>query len=217
MCKRSNALSRPVLMVRGLDGYFDPPLPAERLVRVAGPCSAVFKLRRRCLVAHPFGGDSEGATPLPIPNRAVKPLSADGTWASRPWESRSPPFFTRAAPRGGSSFYGGRGGVPAARSLDSAPHVLCATRDLDARDRSDRGRRPDRASDRARAPRRPRPRPPQGRLVGGGRAVCGRRPGAGGRFRPRLAARADGDRRTSRDRRRAARVALRHPAPGPRG
>src|SRR5687768_3052388 len=23
MCKRSNALSRPVLMVRGLDGYFD--------------------------------------------------------------------------------------------------------------------------------------------------------------------------------------------------
>src|SRR5829696_8189994 len=36
MCKRSDALSRPVLMVRGLDGYFDPPLPAKRLVRVAG-------------------------------------------------------------------------------------------------------------------------------------------------------------------------------------
>src|SRR5215218_6186090 len=35
MCKGSNALSRPVLMVRGLDGYFD--LPANR---------AVFKLRR---------------------------------------------------------------------------------------------------------------------------------------------------------------------------
>ena len=42
-----------------------------------------------------FGGNSEGETPLPIPNRAVKPLSADGTWDSRPWESRSPPVFFR--------------------------------------------------------------------------------------------------------------------------
>jgi hypothetical protein len=46
------------------------------------------------LVSTPFGGDSEGDTPLPIPNREVKPLSADGTWASRPWESRSPPVLT---------------------------------------------------------------------------------------------------------------------------
>jgi hypothetical protein len=52
-----------------------------------------------------FGGHSEGETPLPIPNRAVKPLSADGTWCSRAWESRSPPVLSspRAAPRGGSS------------------------------------------------------------------------------------------------------------------
>ncbi len=39
-----------------------------------------------------------GETPLPIPNRAVKPHSADGTWPSRAWESRSPPFLHRAAP-----------------------------------------------------------------------------------------------------------------------
>src|SRR3954471_15967786 len=64
---------------------------------------AVFKVRGG-LVSPFFGGDSEGATPLPIPNRAVKPLSADGTWASRPWESRSPPFFIRKGrPRGGPS------------------------------------------------------------------------------------------------------------------
>jgi hypothetical protein len=45
-----------------------------------------------------------GETPLPIPNRAVKPHSADGTWPSRAWESRSPPVLhSRAAPRGGSS------------------------------------------------------------------------------------------------------------------
>ena len=40
-----------------------------------------------------FGGNSEGDTPLPIPNRAVKPLSADGTWWETAWESRSPPVF----------------------------------------------------------------------------------------------------------------------------
>src|SRR4051812_50037971 len=40
----------------------------------------------------PFsGGYGEGETPLPIPNRAVKPLSADGTWPSRARESRTPP------------------------------------------------------------------------------------------------------------------------------
>ena len=37
------------------------------------------------------GGYSEGDPPLPIPNREVKPFSADGT-ANR-WESKSPPVF----------------------------------------------------------------------------------------------------------------------------
>ncbi len=45
------------------------------------------------------GGLGEGETPLPIPNREVKPLSADGTWLARAWESRTPPVYlrTRAA------------------------------------------------------------------------------------------------------------------------
>src|SRR5437588_4640804 len=47
--------------------------------------------RKRSLTVS--GGYSEGETPLPIPNREVKPLSADGTWLERAWESRSPPFF----------------------------------------------------------------------------------------------------------------------------
>jgi hypothetical protein len=43
----------------------------------------------------PFsGGYGEGETPLPIPNRAVKPLSADGTWPARARESRTPPVFS---------------------------------------------------------------------------------------------------------------------------
>ena len=37
------------------------------------------------------GGHSEGDTPLPIPNRVVKPFSANGT-GSKDRESRSPPL-----------------------------------------------------------------------------------------------------------------------------
>ncbi len=37
------------------------------------------------------GSDSAGETPVPIPNTAVKPCSADGTASLRGWESRTPP------------------------------------------------------------------------------------------------------------------------------
>jgi hypothetical protein len=40
-----------------------------------------------------FGGHGEGETPVPIPNTAVKPLSADGTARATGWESRSPPIL----------------------------------------------------------------------------------------------------------------------------
>ncbi len=39
------------------------------------------------------GGHSGGETPVPIPNTAVKPARADGTWGATPWESRSLPEF----------------------------------------------------------------------------------------------------------------------------
>src|ERR1700742_2709316 len=70
-------------MVRGLDGYF--------YLRYPYLACAVFKLHRasrKIPVVH-----SERETPLPIPNRAVKPFSADGTWGATPWESRSPPVL----------------------------------------------------------------------------------------------------------------------------
>ena len=68
-------------MGRGLDGFFDTR---------CGGCAVLKDRERRGL--SPFsGGFGEGETPLPIPNRAVKPLSADGTWPARAWESRSPP------------------------------------------------------------------------------------------------------------------------------
>src|ERR1041384_3738700 len=78
-------------MGRGLDGYFYPAV----LCGFQAPPRA---RARKIPVAH-----SEGETPLPIPNRAVKPLSADGTWRATSWESRSPPvlpwFSDRAAER----------------------------------------------------------------------------------------------------------------------
>ena len=37
------------------------------------------------------GDDSGGETPLPIPNRAVKPTSANGTAPETGWKSRSSP------------------------------------------------------------------------------------------------------------------------------
>src|SRR6202035_2625006 len=60
-------------------------------------CAVLKDLEGRGL--SPFsGGFSEGETPLPIPNRAVKPLSADGTWLARAWESRTPPVFSSDGP-----------------------------------------------------------------------------------------------------------------------
>jgi hypothetical protein len=44
----------------------------------------------------PLPGDqSEGATPVPLPNTAVKPFSANGTARATVWESRSSPGARR--------------------------------------------------------------------------------------------------------------------------
>ena len=58
-----------------------------------------------------FSGDyREGETPLPIPNREVKLLIADGTTTARLWESRSlPGIYFKASvglPIGALLFYG---------------------------------------------------------------------------------------------------------------
>src|SRR3954464_11779287 len=60
--------------------------------------TAVFKGHRGALTIS--GGYCVGETPLPIPNRAVKPHSADGTWLARAWESRSPPVPLTEPPAG---------------------------------------------------------------------------------------------------------------------
>src|SRR5713226_231437 len=54
---------------------------------------------------HNFGGLTGRETPLPIPNREVKPARADGTRRATSRESRSPPInFERAGFAGSFSF-----------------------------------------------------------------------------------------------------------------
>src|SRR5215216_1891911 len=74
-------------MGRGLDGLIS---------RYEESCAV---LRDRS-VSQNSGGYCVGETPLPIPNRAVKPHSADGTWLARAWESRSPPVSSHEPPAG---------------------------------------------------------------------------------------------------------------------
>ena len=76
-------------MGRGLDGLI--PVCWLQLCSFEGP-------RPAPSVSQSSGGFGVGETPLPIPNRAVKPHSADGTWLARAWESRSPPVFHSEEP-----------------------------------------------------------------------------------------------------------------------
>ena len=82
-CKRSNAFSGPVLIARGLDFELVSSLWSFEGARAPLPGG--------CRLLDNLGGHSGGGTPLPIPNREVKPVRADGTWGESPWESRSPP------------------------------------------------------------------------------------------------------------------------------
>src|SRR5437667_11322121 len=76
-------------MGRGLDGYFFLlRYPKWLTVQFSGGCP----IGRSLAIC---GGDCERETPLPIPNRAVKPLSADGTWPARARESRTPPLSSQ--------------------------------------------------------------------------------------------------------------------------
>src|SRR5918996_5233707 len=96
-------------MRRGLDGYFY----SEALCGFQGS-------PRTGLARSPVA-NSEGETPLPIPNRAVKPFSADGTWRATARESRSPPVLdSQAAPRGCPFLCAGAGFVAHAWGIGSA-------------------------------------------------------------------------------------------------
>src|SRR5205823_13764642 len=79
--KHSNVFSGPVLIARGLDLEL-----ASSLWSFEGVRACAKRLDN-------FGGHSGGGTPPPIPNRDVKPASADGTRRATSRESRSPPKY----------------------------------------------------------------------------------------------------------------------------
>src|SRR6185503_10033745 len=57
---------------------------------------------------HNFGGHTGRETPLPIPNREVKPARADGTRRATSRESRSPPIYlAKPAPLARASLVSG--------------------------------------------------------------------------------------------------------------
>src|SRR5579864_7829944 len=95
-CTHGNVFSRPVLIGRGLGEPFcsrslwNAQGVAERPLRDEAIASSVSTIS---------GDHGGGDTPVPIPNTAVKPASADGTWGATPWESRtSPGFLSNEAP-----------------------------------------------------------------------------------------------------------------------
>lgn len=78
--------SQAVLMVEGLRGAEN--LKLERSIQLLG----YQKFKNRIHPVQKSLGDlCGGGTPGPIPNPEAKPASADGTWGTRPWESRSSP------------------------------------------------------------------------------------------------------------------------------
>src|SRR5579862_1083252 len=89
-CTHSNVFSRPVLIGRGLGTCSCSLWNAQGQRHVAAHAGATL-LGGRAARAQVSGGHGGGETPVPIPNTAVKPASADGTWGVTPWESRTPP------------------------------------------------------------------------------------------------------------------------------
>ena len=69
----------------------------------------------------------EGETPVPIPNTAVKPSTADGTAGVTPWESRSlPGVFPHAEGPAVAGLFGvlGCGLEPTALSLNGCQLII---------------------------------------------------------------------------------------------
>lgn len=83
-CKCSNVFSRVVLI--GREAYPFKFINTVRFLSYRLTLSLFF-------LSLNFGGYSLGVTPLPIPNREVKPQNADGTACAGVWESRSLPGF----------------------------------------------------------------------------------------------------------------------------
>ena len=83
-CKRREALSRPVPIVRGLDPSIRThPIPPQ--LPPTPPQPGILKTPNNRIPRAPSGVEP----PVPIPNTGGKRASADGTGRATAWESRS--------------------------------------------------------------------------------------------------------------------------------
>ena len=96
-CKHGNVFSRPVLIGRGLGILARARYGRLRVTRLRD-LNAVAPLIGVAAMSKVSGGHGGGATPVSIPNTAVKPARADGTWGETPWESRTLPEFSQKKP-----------------------------------------------------------------------------------------------------------------------
>ena len=71
-----------------------------------------------------LGGHVGGATPVPIPNTAVKPTGADGTAVEALWESRTPPGLNpRPQPKGWGLVFCADSGLHSSASILAQDHA----------------------------------------------------------------------------------------------
>ena len=97
MCKRSNALSRPVLMVRGLDGYFHSRSFARPTVQFSSSGGG--------LVSHLSVVIARGPHLFPFRTEQLSPSAPMVLGLAGPGRVGRRRFTSRAAPRGGPSSF----------------------------------------------------------------------------------------------------------------
>ena len=89
-CKYSNVLSRAVLIVVQL--YYRYHYSEVNLARLSIQFPGNTWIIENLIYGQYPSDDSGGVTPLTIPNRVVKLISAENT-SGNPWEDRSSPGF----------------------------------------------------------------------------------------------------------------------------
>ena len=91
MCKRSNALSWPILIGRGLQSNTIEPSNLIIFQQISNGYAVVNVQSGNRWPSTITGVYGDEVPPVLIPNTEVKLISADGTWLDTAWESMSMP------------------------------------------------------------------------------------------------------------------------------
>ena len=122
MCTHSDVFSLPVLIGRAA-------WPQNNRHNYKARKSARYQIVK--IASEFFGGNCEEVTPVPIPNTAVKLLSADGTAREAVWESRTPPKIFYKSPfwsLAETGFFYGRRRLRPVNTAGFAGAMVCPAR-----------------------------------------------------------------------------------------